>query len=119
MFSSILIFSREIGKEAGDHKEVDLNIPVEAQSNENTKDVEDRLNNNDVMVNEDSEVDPVEPPHPLSLFCTLCKVNIRNTLLLPCGHVSICDSCAVSLEATQTCPSCRTRFVAKHLVLII
>jgi len=101
--------------------EVDFdNIPVEAQFKIDTsmKDVEDRLNNND-MDNEDSEVDPVEPPQPLSLFCTLCKVNVRNILLLPCGHVCICDSCALTLEATQTCPSCRTRFVAKHLVLII
>jgi len=36
--------------------------------------------------------------------CKICMDHETNTVLLPCGHLSCCESCAKSLS---NCPICR------------
>jgi len=42
--------------------------------------------------------------------CLVCMDQPKNTLLYPCGHVSVCDDCAATLMARGgTCPVCRAK----------
>eukprot|EP01064_Diplonema_japonicum_P016834 TRINITY_DN24877_c0_g1_i1.p1 TRINITY_DN24877_c0_g1~~TRINITY_DN24877_c0_g1_i1.p1 ORF type:complete len:548 (+),score=54.07 TRINITY_DN24877_c0_g1_i1:38-1645(+) len=36
--------------------------------------------------------------------CIVCKIAVKNTVLMPCRHLSVCDSCAPEL---QSCPMCK------------
>ncbi|KAB0795590.1 hypothetical protein PPYR_12429 [Photinus pyralis] len=40
-----------------------------------------------------------------SQLCVVCKVNPKEVILLPCGHVCLCEDC--SEEITDLCPICR------------
>lgn len=38
--------------------------------------------------------------------CSVCMINIKNTVLLPCRHQSTCHTCS---EKLKTCPICREK----------
>ncbi|KAF5292592.1 hypothetical protein FQA39_LY13925 [Lamprigera yunnana] len=40
-----------------------------------------------------------------SQLCVVCKVNPKEVILLPCGHVCLCEDCSV--EILNKCPVCR------------
>ena len=41
-------------------------------------------------------------------LCVICLVNERNTTVLPCRHMCMCDECAQELrKQTHKCPICR------------
>jgi Zinc finger, C3HC4 type (RING finger) len=42
---------------------------------------------------------------PDEVLCVICLVNRKNTVIQPCNHLCICDSCADSYG--NTCPICR------------
>ncbi|KAF5306144.1 hypothetical protein FQR65_LT07420 [Abscondita terminalis] len=42
---------------------------------------------------------------PESQLCVVCKTNPREVILLPCGHVCLCEDC--SDEILELCPICR------------
>ncbi|GBP66593.1 E3 ubiquitin ligase RNF157 [Eumeta japonica] len=45
--------------------------------------------------------------------CVICMCDVRDTLILPCRHLSLCNSCADSLRyQSTTCPICRAPFRA-------
>lgn len=45
--------------------------------------------------------------------CVICMCDIRDTLILPCRHLSLCYSCADSLRyQANNCPICRAPFKA-------
>ena len=39
--------------------------------------------------------------------CKICLVNKIDTVLVPCGHRCICDSCSKGLGSRKACPICR------------
>jgi E3 ubiquitin-protein ligase MGRN1 len=42
--------------------------------------------------------------------CIICMSEPRNTTVLPCRHMCLCDECAEALrQSSSTCPICRTR----------
>lgn len=45
--------------------------------------------------------------------CVICMCDVRDTLILPCRHLCLCNSCADSLRCqTNYCPICRAPFRA-------
>ncbi|KAG1669708.1 E3 ubiquitin ligase RNF157 [Nymphon striatum] len=45
--------------------------------------------------------------------CVICMSDVRNTLILPCRHFCLCNSCANSLRhQANNCPICRSPFRA-------
>ncbi|XP_014478990.1 PREDICTED: mitochondrial ubiquitin ligase activator of nfkb 1-A [Dinoponera quadriceps] len=50
-------------------------------------------------------------------MCVICNTNAREIILLPCGHVCICEDCSSSIN--DNCPICRTRITQKAAAYII
>jgi hypothetical protein len=52
--------------------------------------------------------------------CVICYTNPRNTVILPCRHLCICNECA-NIVRTQTnkCPLCRTSIKIKNFLNIL
>lgn len=50
-------------------------------------------------------------------ICVVCKTNAREIILLPCGHVCICEDCSASIN--NDCPICRTRITQKAAAYIV
>ncbi|XP_031840882.1 mitochondrial E3 ubiquitin protein ligase 1 isoform X1 [Nomia melanderi] len=50
-------------------------------------------------------------------ICVVCRINPREIILLPCGHVCLCEDC--SDDITNDCPVCRTRITQKAAAYII
>lgn len=50
--------------------------------------------------------------------CVVCMARARSVLIRPCGHMCMCDECAITLMDTshKKCPCCRTGFYKKNLV---
>ena len=45
--------------------------------------------------------------------CVICMSDIRDTLILPCRHLCLCNGCADSLRyQANNCPICRAPFRA-------
>lgn len=45
--------------------------------------------------------------------CVICMSEVRDTLILPCRHLCLCNSCADSLRyQANNCPICRAPFRA-------
>jgi len=45
--------------------------------------------------------------------CVICMSDVRDTLILPCRHLCLCNSCADSLRyQANNCPICRAPFRA-------
>ncbi|KAJ8977539.1 hypothetical protein NQ317_010059 [Molorchus minor] len=42
---------------------------------------------------------------PENQLCVVCKANPIEIILLPCGHVCLCEDCSVDI--TEQCPVCR------------
>ena len=43
--------------------------------------------------------------------CSICYTNNINTMLEPCGHLTLCDKCVIELSTyTSQCPICRRTF---------
>lgn len=47
-------------------------------------------------------------------LCVICLTNPQEIILLPCGHVCLCEDC--SLDYTLTCPVCREPVNRKNAV---
>jgi len=40
--------------------------------------------------------------------CMICLTEVKDTLIMPCGHMCVCDTCGKSLvENKHSCPVCR------------
>ncbi|KAL0106086.1 hypothetical protein PUN28_016072 [Cardiocondyla obscurior] len=50
-------------------------------------------------------------------ICVVCKTNAREIILLPCGHVCICEDCSSSIS--DNCPICRTQIIQKAAAYIV
>lgn len=47
------------------------------------------------------------------LECVICMSDMRDTLILPCRHLCLCQACADSLRyQANNCPICRSPFRA-------
>jgi Zinc finger, C3HC4 type (RING finger) len=45
--------------------------------------------------------------------CVICMCETRDTLILPCRHLCLCNSCADNLRyQANNCPICRAKFSA-------
>ncbi|XP_017843810.2 mitochondrial E3 ubiquitin protein ligase 1 [Drosophila busckii] len=57
-------------------------------------------------------------PHTLSQdqLCVVCSTNPKEIILLPCGHVCLCEDCAQKIEVT--CPVCRCKIESKAAAFI-
>ncbi|XP_065679020.1 uncharacterized protein LOC124814962 [Hydra vulgaris] len=60
---------------------------------------------------------------PAAEPCCICMASPKDTILLPCGHVCVCSTCAALLEAqgiddepegVYLRPVCRTRVTSRH-----
>ncbi|UJR27863.1 hypothetical protein I4U23_009128 [Adineta vaga] len=56
----------------------------------------------------------------LSHDCTVCLDRIRDTVLIPCGHICLCYSCADELHqrGTRQCPICRATIISINRVYL-
>lgn len=50
-------------------------------------------------------------------ICIICNTNAREIILLPCGHVCICEDCSSNIN--NNCPICRTQIAQKAAAYII
>ncbi|XP_008548890.1 mitochondrial E3 ubiquitin protein ligase 1 [Microplitis demolitor] len=50
-------------------------------------------------------------------LCVVCRDNPREIILLPCGHVCLCEDCSGSIN--DYCPGCRTAIEQKAAAYII
>lgn len=50
-------------------------------------------------------------------LCVVCRTNPREIILLPCGHVCLCEDC--SDDITSDCPVCRAPISQKAAAYII
>lgn len=57
-----------------------------------------------------------DPNLPENLVCVVCKQNPREIILLPCGHVCLCEDCVMGIQ--EACPVCR-RLIEKKSVAYI
>jgi len=53
---------------------------------------------------------------PDSQLCVVCKSNPREVILLPCGHVCLCEDC--SMDIFDLCPICRGSIEKKSAAYI-
>ena len=49
-------------------------------------------------------------------LCVVCRTNPREIILLPCGHVCLCEDCADDIN--NDCPICRALIVEKRAAYI-
>ncbi|XP_055311143.1 probable E3 ubiquitin-protein ligase MGRN1 [Sitodiplosis mosellana] len=67
--------------------------------------IENKYNNKQVNIDDDNEDNSGE--------CVICMSDTRDTLILPCRHLCLCNSCADSLRyQANNCPICRAPFRA-------
>ncbi|KAM0734939.1 Mitochondrial E3 ubiquitin protein ligase 1 [Formica fusca] len=50
-------------------------------------------------------------------ICVVCNTNAREIILLPCGHVCICEDCSASIN--NNCPICRTEITQRAAAYIV
>ncbi|XP_033327217.1 mitochondrial E3 ubiquitin protein ligase 1 [Megalopta genalis] len=50
-------------------------------------------------------------------LCIVCRTNPREIIVLPCGHVCLCEDCADDI--TNNCPFCRSPITQKAAAYII
>ncbi|XP_023166671.1 mitochondrial E3 ubiquitin protein ligase 1 [Drosophila hydei] len=57
-------------------------------------------------------------PHTLTQdqLCVVCSTNPKEIILLPCGHVCLCEDCAQKIDIT--CPVCRSKIDSKAAAFI-
>ncbi|EDV96805.1 mitochondrial E3 ubiquitin protein ligase 1 [Drosophila grimshawi] len=57
-------------------------------------------------------------PHTLTQdqLCVVCSTNPKEIILLPCGHVCLCEDCAQKIDVT--CPVCRSKIGSKAAAFI-
>ncbi|XP_022909989.1 mitochondrial E3 ubiquitin protein ligase 1-like [Onthophagus taurus] len=53
---------------------------------------------------------------PENQICVVCKVNPREIILLPCGHVCLCEDCSIDIQ--DYCPVCRSKIDKKSAAYI-
>nr|CAD7197834.1 unnamed protein product [Timema douglasi] len=44
-------------------------------------------------------------------LCVVCRQNPREMIMLPCGHVCLCEDCSEGI--VNLCPVCRTKITNK------
>ncbi|XP_030386496.1 mitochondrial E3 ubiquitin protein ligase 1-like [Scaptodrosophila lebanonensis] len=49
-------------------------------------------------------------------LCVVCSTNPKEIILLPCGHVCLCEDCALKIDVS--CPVCRTKIESKAAAFI-
>jgi E3 ubiquitin-protein ligase MUL1 len=57
-----------------------------------------------------------ENERPEVQVCVVCCQNSRGIILLPCGHVCLCEDC--SARITDFCPVCRAEIETKAVAYI-
>ncbi|XP_023014313.2 mitochondrial E3 ubiquitin protein ligase 1 [Leptinotarsa decemlineata] len=50
-------------------------------------------------------------------ICVVCKTNPKEIILLPCGHVCLCEDCSVDIS--DQCPVCRANIETKNVAYVI
>lgn len=53
---------------------------------------------------------------PENQLCVVCRQNPREIILLPCGHVCLCEDCADGIH--ECCPVCRQQIERKSAAYI-
>jgi hypothetical protein len=54
---------------------------------------------------------------PENQICSICLMNIKNVLLVPCNHICSCVDCARKIESpVLDCPICRGRIERMEVV---
>jgi hypothetical protein len=48
-------------------------------------------------------------------ICSICLENEKNTVIVSCGHLSMCERCAKKINK---CPICRKSYEVKDLMKI-
>ncbi|KAJ1656439.1 hypothetical protein IWQ61_003996 [Dispira simplex] len=54
-----------------------------------------------------NQYNPNSPSTRLAIICPKCHVPIHSMFTTTCGHI-LCTPCADSMDASESCPSCRT-----------
>jgi hypothetical protein len=64
--------------------------------------------------NDDEQNSNSQDDHLQNFCCTICKINMRNIVLLPCKHLCVCDGCYTygrKNSCLYRCPLCRTTII--------
>lgn len=72
---------------------------VEIDENENIKDIP--------CLSPTSTATEISPKHAHG-NCYICKNSISTHLLVPCGHLCVCDYCTKDINSK--CPVCKTHY---------
>ncbi|CAH0382842.1 unnamed protein product [Bemisia tabaci] len=63
--------------------------------------------------NELAKMSSQDEPEDGGCECVICMCDVRDTLILPCRHLCLCNACADSLRyQANNCPICRSPFRA-------
>nr|CAI5825075.1 unnamed protein product [Callosobruchus analis] len=54
---------------------------------------------------------------PENQLCVVCKSNPKEIILLPCGHVCLCEDC--SIDISEICPVCRATIEKKSAAYVL
>ncbi|KAG5880539.1 hypothetical protein JTB14_026772 [Gonioctena quinquepunctata] len=54
---------------------------------------------------------------PEEQICVVCRSNPKEIILLPCGHVCLCEDC--SMDISDHCPVCRASIDTKNVAYVI
>ncbi|KAJ8680038.1 hypothetical protein QAD02_015825 [Eretmocerus hayati] len=53
---------------------------------------------------------------PDEQLCVVCRTNPREIILIPCGHVCLCEDCSIDIE--DNCPVCRRIIKSRNAAYI-
>ena len=71
---------------------------------------------NDQHVEDFLASDTCKVEMPSLQMCCVCLQEPSSHVLLPCGHVSLCDRCAPNIH--DSCPTCKSPVQSKHKIFV-
>jgi hypothetical protein len=68
------------------------------------------------MLTLEGDAQPATETTEDALICIICTENLRNVVLLPCGHMIYCVECARNEALSRACAICRTPYSSASVV---
>jgi len=100
------IIKNEDGDESISESETSSKSEIDGKSDSEEKvKIPKEQNSNDIMEND----------------CSVCMDDVKNTVFIPCGHVSCCTKCATIIKesANPICPICDAHIDSVHHIFVV
>jgi len=90
---------------SSEEKDDDSSISKEEVVQKVPKIVEPKVDYNDITEND----------------CSVCMDDVKNSVFIPCGHISCCLNCAVIIQESDNpiCPICDARIESVHHIFVV